>query len=126
MTVDLEKGAQPKATAVTTDELLKIRSRLQHRLRALQLRLAEIHETLRQPEDDDLEEQAVDLDDDDVLERLSLAGRDELILVRGALDRIKAGSYGRCLSCGKAIARTRLRALPEASTCLRCAQSGSG
>jgi RNA polymerase-binding transcription factor DksA len=98
------------------------RARLESRLKVLQGRLAEINETLREPEDDDLEEQAVDLDDDQVLERLSRAGRDEAVLVRAALKRIEDGTYGRCLSCGKAIAEARLRALPEASTCLRCAR----
>jgi hypothetical protein len=48
----------------------KIRTGLEARLAALQERLAEIQETLRQPEDDDLNEQAVELDDDEVLERL--------------------------------------------------------
>jgi RNA polymerase-binding transcription factor DksA len=102
----------------------EIRARLEARLRALQGRLAEIHETLREPEDDDLAEQAIELDDDEVLERLSRAGRDEALLIRAALKRIDDHTYGKCVSCGKAIGDRRLRALPEASTCLRCAQRG--
>ena len=105
----------------TTD----IRSRLEARLRALQERLAEIHETLRQPEDDDLEEQAGELDDDEVLERLSRAGRDEALLIQAALKRIDGNTYGKCVLCGKGIGERRLRALPEASTCLRCARRDS-
>jgi len=102
----------------------EIRSRLEARLRALQERLAEIQETLREPEDDDLAEQAIELDDDEVLERLSRAGRDEALLIRAALKRIDDDAYGKCVSCGKVIGKRRLRALPEASTCLRCAQRG--
>jgi RNA polymerase-binding transcription factor DksA len=107
------------------DDTTEIRSRLEARLKALQERLAEIHEILQQPEDDDLAEQAVDLDDDEVLERLSRAGRDEALLIRAALKRIDGKTYGRCLTCGKPIDERRLRALPEASTCLRCAQRES-
>ena len=50
---------------MTTDPTA-MRARLESRLKVLQGRLAEINETLREPEDDDLEEQAVDLDDDAV------------------------------------------------------------
>ena len=37
-----------------------------------------------------------------------------------ALERIEAGIYGRCLSCGGSIAPKRLRVLPEASYCVEC------
>ena len=104
------------------DDTTEIRARLETRLRVLRDRLAEIHETLREPEDDDLAEQAVELDDDEVLERLSCAGRDEALLIRAALKRIDDNTYGKCVSCGKTIGERRLRALPEASTCLRCAR----
>jgi RNA polymerase-binding transcription factor DksA len=101
------------------------RSRLKTRLESLQARLAELSETLREPKDDDSEEQAADLDEDEVLERLSLAGRDEVLLIRAALKRIDDGTYGQCVSCGKPIPEARLRALPETSSCLRCAQRGN-
>lgn len=100
----------------------KIRAGLEARLESLQERLTEINETLRQPEDDDFEEQAVELDDDDVLERLSHAGRTEVMLIEAALKRIEAGTYGKCATCGKAIPERRLRALPEAENCLSCAR----
>jgi len=37
-----------------------------------------------------------------------------------ALRRIEDGSYGRCERCGGAIEVPRLKALPEATTCLAC------
>lgn len=37
-----------------------------------------------------------------------------------ALDRIKRGTYGYCLSCGGLIAEGRLRAAPEAELCVSC------
>jgi RNA polymerase-binding transcription factor DksA len=102
------------------------RARLESRLESLERRMAEMLETLREPEDDDLEEQAADLDEDVVTERLSRAARDEALLVREALKRMDAGTYGLCLSCGKRISARRLKALPEARTCLPCAQQASG
>jgi RNA polymerase-binding transcription factor DksA len=42
--------------------------------------------------------------------------------VRAALGRIEAGTFGRCEGCGKAITRTRLKAVPYARACVRCAK----
>ncbi|NIO28637.1 MAG: TraR/DksA family transcriptional regulator [Candidatus Latescibacteria bacterium] len=105
-----------------SDDTAKWRALLEDRLKSLQERLAEINETLRQPEDDDIEEQAVEADDDEVLHRLARAGRDEARLIGAALRRIDEGTYGICTTCGKAISKRRLQALPEAEKCLRCAQ----
>lgn len=46
----------------------------------------------------------------------------KLQAVKGALERIKKGQYGKCQSCGKKISAKRLEALPEAETCLKCAK----
>jgi DnaK suppressor protein len=40
--------------------------------------------------------------------------------LRAALARLEAGSYGRCLECGASIGAARLRALPDATTCVAC------
>lgn len=98
-----------------------IRSSLQERLRTLQSRLTEIHDTLHEPEHLDLDDQVFEWDEDLVLQNLD-AIRHELLLVRTALRRIDDGSYGRCLSCRRAVSMKRLRALPETTQCLRCAQ----
>jgi RNA polymerase-binding transcription factor DksA len=107
---------------MSKNDVMKVRWRLEARLESLQGRLAEFNETLRQPEDDDFDEQAAELDDDDVLERLSRAGRTEVYLIEAALKRIEEGTYGKCVECGKAIAKRRLQALPEAEKCLSCAR----
>lgn len=41
-----------------------------------------------------------------------------------ALERIRAGTYGTCERCDRAITRTRLGAVPYARTCARCARTG--
>lgn len=37
-----------------------------------------------------------------------------------ALERVRAGTYGRCESCGKRIAAARLKLLPGARHCVDC------
>lgn len=37
-----------------------------------------------------------------------------------ALRRLRDGSYGRCTACDEPIPPTRLRAMPEATRCVRC------
>lgn len=39
-----------------------------------------------------------------------------------AIDRIDAGTYGRCESCGRPIAKARLQAFPSATLCVSCKQ----
>ncbi|HEY1190326.1 MAG TPA: TraR/DksA C4-type zinc finger protein [Gemmata sp.] len=41
---------------------------------------------------------------------------------RAALARCDAGTFGTCERCGRAIARTRLAAIPYARNCIRCAR----
>ena len=40
--------------------------------------------------------------------------------LRVALTRASAGEYGVCSECGAAIPAKRLRALPDATTCVKC------
>lgn len=40
--------------------------------------------------------------------------------ITAALDRLAAGTYGRCSSCGGDIAPARLEVLPYAETCIAC------
>jgi RNA polymerase-binding transcription factor DksA len=37
-----------------------------------------------------------------------------------ALERLRAGRYGACLTCGSAIGRDRLEILPAAALCMAC------
>jgi len=40
--------------------------------------------------------------------------------IEAALDRIAAGTYGRCIRCGGAIVAERLEILPYVETCVEC------
>jgi DnaK suppressor protein len=44
----------------------------------------------------------------------------QLVLVDEALRRIDAGTFGRCVRCGRPIAVERLEALPWAARCIDC------
>ncbi len=58
-------------------------------------------------------------DDEAALQADALEGR--LKAVEGALDRMLAGVYGRCVACGASISEPRLDALPMTDTCRACA-----
>jgi RNA polymerase-binding protein DksA len=73
------------------------------------------------PLDADADDQAIQLENDEVLDALDRKGRSRLAEIDAALHRLDAGSYGICTRCEEAIARERLLALPTATTCARCA-----
>jgi len=51
--------------------------------------------------------------------------RDLLRKVDSALDRIGKKTYGICVRCGKAIEKSRIKALPYADLCIKDAQAES-
>ena len=94
----------------------------------LQLRLAEltgraeaIEEDLRHPLEADSSEQAIDLSDDEALTGVDNVIRQEIHEIREALLRIERDEYGVCVSCGADINPERLKALPTATRCIKCA-----
>jgi len=58
----------------------------------------------------------------DVREDLVRDATGQLEVVELALARIRDGSYGICASCGKPIGAKRLEAMPEAESCIECAE----
>ena len=46
--------------------------------------------------------------------------RQLLAMVEGALERIRQGSFGECISCGKEINSKRLEAVPWTRQCIEC------
>ncbi len=53
---------------------------------------------------------------------LAYNSRDLLEQNERALERIEAGTYGSCESCGKPIGKARLQAFPRATLCVTCKQ----
>jgi DnaK suppressor protein len=46
--------------------------------------------------------------------------RQLLAMVEGALDRIRTGTFGQCISCGEEINAKRLEAVPWTRFCIAC------
>jgi DnaK suppressor protein len=70
----------------------------------------------------DWAEQATERENDEVLESLGIASKDELQQVNAALHRIDAGEYFYCSQCGEEIPAARLELLPFTTTCVKCAE----
>lgn len=73
--------------------------------------------------DRDTEEQAIELENDEVVERLLQTSRERVEQIRHALARIDGDQGGTCESCGGPIAADRLEALPAATLCSDCASA---
>lgn len=95
------------------------------RMEELGVRMNEIDEELGHQMDKDLSEQAIDLEDDEVLESLGAAAEKEVSLLKASLGRIKDGTYGTCLKCGEPISEARLEAVPYAPLCKVCATAAT-
>jgi DnaK suppressor protein len=91
------------------------------RIKELTAHMQKISDDLDQPLPADLGDQAIDLEDDEVLSGIGRANQQEVRLLNDALKRIADGSYGICLKCGDDISPARLDAVPYAVLCRTCA-----
>jgi len=57
------------------------------------------------------------------VEALAATLEETLKEIEEALAKFEAGTYGRCESCGVAIAPARLEAMPAARQCIACART---
>jgi DnaK suppressor protein len=57
---------------------------------------------------------------------LSAQARAAIEQIDAAVEKIHAGTYGRCENCGTTIPRERLKALPYAALCVTCKSGGLG
>lgn len=102
---------QNKATLLARkEELLERHSRIARKTR---------HRD--EPLPQDFAEQAVELENQELLEALDAEVAEELRQIGRALQRIDSGEYASCTSCGEDIPPARLRALPTTSLCVDCA-----
>lgn len=107
-----------------TRDTTAVRDQLMERRAALQARLDRVRDDVRHAAglEADSEEQALQLENDDVLTTLDDAIRKELIQIDDALARLGNHGYGICQVCGKPISAKRLAALPTATRCVNCQQ----
>lgn len=70
----------------------------------------------------DAPDRAQETENDEVLARLETSTADLLRQYQHALERLEAGGYGRCETCGYEIEPERLEATPQATHCVACAR----
>ncbi len=103
----------------------EIRTRLVQHKAELQKRVSTIHEHARNPLEQDSAEQAAQLGNVAVVAALESEAVQELADIEAALQRLDAGTYGECVSCGEPIGEGRLKVRPAATQCLDCAEIDS-
>ena len=97
------------------------KAQLEARLAELTGRLRRIDDELDQPVSESFSEQAVEREEEEVLEDLGAAGLREVRMIEAALGRIAHGSYGACVRCGEPIGDARLDVVPHTPFCRDCA-----
>ncbi|MFN7292795.1 MAG: TraR/DksA family transcriptional regulator [Pirellula sp.] len=102
-------------------EFNELRDQLAAKLETLVRRSGGIETQLRDPGEQDWEENAIRRENDEALVAIGDATDEEIREIRTALKRIDDGSYGTCTQCHKSISKARLEALPWATSCIKCA-----
>lgn len=70
----------------------------------------------------DSEEQAIQTQNDEVVDSLETETRSELAQIERALERLANGLGDECESCGEEIDPRRLQVLPYTTVCVKCAE----
>jgi RNA polymerase-binding transcription factor len=102
------------------DEALRVE--LEKQLQQLQARLASLKVDASQGHSGDSAEQAQERENDEVVDAIGNETRQSIREIQSALERVAAGTYGICDSCGEDISAARLKALPQATCCVNCAK----
>ncbi len=102
-------------------EYSEIRVQLLGRRAELESRLGSIKKDISKPLDHDFAEQAVELENDEVLQALGTEAEAEINKINSALIRMDEERYGECVSCGVSISAERLAVRPFSSRCISCA-----
>ena len=111
------------------NRLKNLSDQLRARRAELADRLANLNSDARrasEPLAADFAEQAVQRENDDVVDRLRENTTAELREISRALSRVADGTYGTCVRCGKPIEAARLEAMPATSDCVSCKAKDHG
>jgi len=102
------------------------RALLEKQLARLLERVGKLDADLRRTHDRDWQEQAIELENDEVLKGLDEMTLAEVRRIRAAFGRMANGTYGVCSTCGREISEARLAAIPSALTCVTCSTDTPG
>lgn len=98
-------------------KLLEKREELLRNMQRAEIETKQLEESSEVKDSADLATDAYEIE---FSSELSDAERKSLVEIESALERIKSGDYGRCVSCGKKIPKMRLAAMPSARLCIDC------
>ncbi len=106
------------------------KKKLEYFRKRLETKLQELRRTVSRTEQDgrtvdegsaqDIADRAASSYNKEFLFSQSNNDRQILQMVEGALSRIREGSFGECISCGKEINPKRLEAVPWTRHCIEC------
>jgi len=106
------------------------KKKLEYFRKRLEVRQQELRRTVSRTEQDgrtvdedsaqDIADRAASSYTKEFLFHQSNNDRQLLAMVESALDRIRQGSFGECISCGKEINAKRLEAVPWTRHCIEC------
>lgn len=105
------------------EQLRKVRGRLVARGSELNDRIHRVQADLartRDPLPRDSEDAAIATENDEVLRAIEATATTEMHHIDHALERIDAGAFGICESCGAHIDLVRLEVVPYATRCGAC------
>jgi len=104
-------------------KLEQFKKRLETRQQELRRTVSRTEQDGRTADDDsaqDIADRAASSYNKEFLFHQSNNDRQILAMVEGALSRIREGSFGECISCGKEINAKRLEAVPWTRHCIEC------
>lgn len=104
----------------------ELREQLEKQRKVIKRRTDKIDAHLRQvdgPLSADFQEQAVELENDEVLAALGQSGHIELEQINRALAKLDNDLYGYCEVCDGEIHPNRLKAVPYTPMCIECAEA---
>jgi len=113
MTDSIEMNGEADKSAMT--KLMQIEIDLLNRLKQLSTDKSKSHSK-------DSGEQAVERENDEVVDQLESEASQELQQVQNSIQRINQGKYHECTKCGLEISSERLEAIPYTTFCISCAE----
>ncbi len=109
---------------MNNEEILVLSQELNNRKTELMLELKNLNSDRHRenkPLDKDFSEQAVERENDEVVDRLHEKVSQQIQQINEALERIKQNQFGFCSICNEPIPDKRLQIVPFAKTCVKCA-----
>ncbi len=104
-------------------KLEQFKKKLESRQQELRRNVSRTEQDGRSADEDtaqDIADRAASSYNKDFLFHQSNNERQTLQMVEGALERIRQGTFGECISCGKEINPKRLEAVPWTRHCIEC------